>query len=261
MLPDFELIQYDFPEKKDIIIRPIADVHLGAKEHMENEWQDFIDDIKNKPNTYLTLGGDLINNGTRTSVSNIFDETLRPSEQKKLMARYLEPIRDRILCSVSGNHEQRSGKDVDDDPTYDIMCKLDIEDRYRENVAFVKVKIGSKEGSGSNNPGYIIVVTHGSGGGIYTGASVNRNERFGYSIDGADLIIVGHSHKPFVTQPAKIQIDPHNNIVRMKPFKVVTSTSWLTYGGYAMRKQLLPASFAPQEIILKAKKKEILVKM
>ena len=248
MLRDFELIQHKFPERVDLKIIPISDVHLGAPEHMQRKWELFCQDVMKSPNTYITLGGDLINNATRSSVSNIFEETMRPSEQKKIMAKMLEPLRDRILCA-------------DDDPTCDIMCKLDIEHLYRENIAFLKIQMGKPEGSGQKNPTYSLVVTHGGGGGIFTGAAVNRNERFGYVLDGADCLIVGHTHKPFVTQPTKIKIDLFNNKVSFRPFKVVSSTSWLEYGGYAAQKMLLPSSHAAQTITLCGKKKEITVTM
>ena len=261
MLSDFEIITHHFPDNRDITLYPISDVHLGASEHMEREWDDFCRMIAETPNAYIILGGDLINNATRNSVSNVFEETMRPREQKKLIAEMLMPIRDRILCSVSGNHERRSGKDADDDPTYDIMCKLDLEHLYRENMAFVKLQIGNKEGNGYKNPTYMLTVTHGAGGGMLTGGSVNRNERFGYVIDGMDCLIVGHTHKPFVTQPSKIKIDPYNNKVDIKPFKVVSSSSWLKYGGYAAQKMLLPSSHAPQVITLCGNRKDIKVTM
>ena len=261
MLSDFEIITHHFPENRDILLFPISDVHLGASEHMEKEWADFCRQIEETPNAYIVLGGDLINNATRNSVSNVFEETMRPREQKKVIAEMLTPIRDRILCAVSGNHERRSGKDADDNPTYDIMCKLDIEHLYRENMAFVKIQIGSKEGNGEKNPTYVLTVTHGAGGGILTGGAVNRNERFGYVVDGMDCLIVGHTHKPFVTQPSKVKIDPFNNKVSIKPFKVVSSSSWLNYGGYAAQKMLLPSSHAPQTITLCGNRKDIKVTM
>lgn len=261
MLSDFEMIVHESPSKNDLTIIPISDVHLGAREHSTRAWELFCMDILKQPHVYITLGGDLINNATKSSVSNVFDDTMRPREQKKLMVEMLTPIKDRILCAVTGNHERRSTKDVDDDPTYDIMCKLDLEHLYRENIAFIKIRMGDFEGNGGMNPTYTLAVTHGAGGGILTGGSVNRNERFGYAVDGLDCLIVGHTHKPFVTQPAKIKIDTHNNRVSIKPFKVVSSTSWLEYGGYAAQKMLLPASHALQTITLSASKKEIIVTM
>lgn len=258
---DFDMIVHQFPAKMDLHIHFIADVHLGAQEHMAKEWEDFCGRVLNDPNAYLILGGDLINNTTRNSVSNIFDETMRPREQKRVMTEMLAPLKDRILCALPGNHEGRSGKDADDDPMYDIMCKLDLEDLWRENIAFVKLRIGNQESSGDKNPTYMLVVMHGAGGGIFTGAAVNRNERFGYVLDGADALLVGHSHKPLVTQPGKIYIDKYNNKVSIKPFKVIVATSWLTFGGYAAKKMMLPASHAPQVITLCGNEKKITVEM
>lgn len=260
MLNDFEMIQHHFPKREDIRIYPISDVHLGAAEHLTRAWELFCQRVQNEPNSYIILGGDLINNGTRTSVTNIFEETMRPREQKKVMVKMLEPLRDKILCAVSGNHERRN-RDVDNDITYDIMCKLDLEHLYRENMAFVKIQIGRLDGDGKKNPTYTFAVTHGSGGGILTGGAVNRGERFGYVMDGADMLITGHTHKPFVTQPAKLKIDPFHNRVSVQPFKVVSMTSWMTYGGYAAQKMLLPTSHAPQIITLCGKRKEIRVEM
>lgn len=260
MLSDYEMIVHSFPKREDIKIYPIADVHLGAAEHMRKEWEEFCDKVIDEENSYIVLGGDLINNSTRSSVSNIFEETMRPREQKRVMCEMLEPIKDKILCMVSGNHERRN-KDVDNDPSYDIACKLDIEHLYRENMAFMKIRMGKPDGDGNKNPTYILTVTHGAGGGALTGGIVNRAERFGYVIDGADILILGHSHKPFLTVPSKIKIDAHNNLVSLKPFRVISVSSWMAWGGYAAQKMLPPTSFAPQTIILKGKRKGIKVEM
>ena len=144
-LSDFELIQHSFYGGHDITIIPISDVHLGSEECMEQEFISFIKSVKETPNVYLVLGGDLIDNGTRSGVSNIFRATMPPSQQKKEMANILSEVKDRILCFVPGNHERRSGTDADDDPVYDIAAKLDLETLYRENIAFVKIQLGNKE--------------------------------------------------------------------------------------------------------------------
>lgn len=259
---DFKLIVHQFD--KDITIYPISDVHIGSLEHNQNEWDKFMTKIASEPNSYVILAGDLMNNATRSSVSNVFDEVLRPREQKERLVKYLTPIKNKILCAVSGNHERRSMKDADNDPMYDVMCKLDLEHLYRQNIAFMKIQLGTtKQAKGRQATTYTFAVTHGAGGGIFTGASVNRNERFGYTIDNLDCLIVGHTHKGTVSKPAKIVIDPRNDVVTIKPFTVVTSQSWLSYGGYAVQKMLLPASNAcsdgGQKIILPKKNKSISV--
>ena len=265
MLPDFELITHQFFGGHNIIIIPIFDVHLGSPECMEQEFIAFINKVKETPNVYLILGGDLIDNGTKSSVTNCFRATMSPSVQKREMAKILEPVKDRILCFVPGNHERRSGRDADDDPVYDIAAKLDIEHLYRENIAFLKIQLGKDGEHDSLNPKlrptYVITVTHGAGGGILTGGAVNRSERFGYVIDGMDALIVGHTHKPYTTQPGKIKIDPQNNTVSIKPFKVISATSWLQFGGYAAQKMLLPTTHCMNKLTLSGHKKEMIVTM
>ena len=267
MLPDFEMIIHTFPEGEDITIIPIADVHLGARECMEQEFISFIGTMAEKPNVYFILGGDLINNATRSGLSNIFDETIRPSQQKKEMAKLLAPIADRILCAVGGNHERRSGKDADDDPMYDIMCKINREDVYRENIAFLKLQFGKSykengvRADGRNRPAYVLAVTHGHGGGQLTSGAVLRGERYLYSMDGVDALIFGHTHKPFTSVPGKIVVDPRNNVVSVKPFKVVNMTSWLEYGGYSAQKMLLPTAHCLHTLTLCGDHKEMVVTM
>ena len=253
---DFKLIVHSF--SRSITIYTLCDVHLGSLEHNSEEWEKFVNKIRSEANSYIILAGDLINNATRSSVSNVFDEVLRPNEQKMKMVEYLEPLKDRILCGVPGNHEKRSGKDADNDPMYDIMCKLGIEDLYRKNMAFMKIQIG-KDGKST----YTFVITHGAGGGVNTGGSVNRNERFASVIDNLDCLVTAHTHKGVVTKPAKIVIDTRTNTVSVKPYTVITGQSWLSYGGYAMQKMLLPAANASadngQKLILSKGKKAIKV--
>lgn len=253
MLNDFDLITHRFDDA--INIYPIADVHLGAVEHAENEWLAFLKRVEQE-NVYLILAGDLLNNSVRSAgFANPFDEVLRPREAKRRMVEYLTPIRDRILCVVTGNHKRRTYRDDDQDLTYDICSKLDIEHLYRENIAFMSVSVGKRNSNEKPECTYTFAVTHGSGGGIYTGASVNRNERFGNVVDGLDCFVAAHVHKGTISKPAKIVIDGRNGCVRMKHYVVVSCVPWLNYGGYAARAQLLPAQVCdPQRLYLSADK-------
>ena len=238
-----DMIVHSFPDSKGITIVPVADVHLGALEHNAAAWDAFRKEIQEQPDTYIALVGDLINNSVRGSVGNPFDEVMRPREQKRLMVEHLMPIKDRILCAVSGNHERRSLKDSDVDITYDIMAKLDIEHLYRENVAFMKIGLGSRPSSGTSECMFMFAVTHGS--------ALTRNETFGNILDGVDCFVVGHTHKGVVSRPSKIVVDARAEKITMRNYTVVSAESWLSYGGYAAQKMLLPSETAnPQRIYL-----------
>lgn len=253
MLSDFDMIMHTFPRPIDVY--PIADVHLGAVEHAEAKWREFIKKVLEEK-AYIILAGDLLNNATRgTRFANPFDEVLRPREAKRRMVEYLKPLAEsgRILVVVSGNHEQRTNRDSDQDLTYDICAKLNIEHLYRENFAAMNIGVGKRKNEDKSVSSYNFFITHGTGGGIYTGAAVTRDERFGGVIDGLDCLITGHVHKGFVDKPAKIVIDSRNRTVAMKSYVVVSCVPWLNYGGYAARAQLLPAQICdPQRLTLTA---------
>ena len=260
MLDDFTPIVHSFP-RRDLKVYAVADLHVGSREFMERVWVDFRARVLREPDTRLIIAGDMMNNALKNSVSNVYAETMRPRAQKDWLIEQLGPLRDRILCITPGNHEDRSVKEADDNPLYDVACKLDLEDFYRESACFLVMRFGEKKGNGLLNPTYTICATHGAGGGFLTGAAVNRNERFAYAMDGLDLLVVAHSHKPWVTQPGKVVIDPYNLRVSIKPFKVVVASAWQEYGGYALKKQMLPAVHAEQEIVLRGGRKEIRITM
>ena len=255
MRNDFDLIVHRLPECKEARLYVIGDLHVGAIEANIKGWEQFTQKILQDKNAYIVILGDMMNNATKTSVSNVYEEVLRPRDQKRYLVSALSQLTERILCIVPGNHEQRN-KDVDDEPLYDVACKLDLEDMYRPNAAFLKVCFGSRNAGRKNEKPlqvYTICCTHGAGGGIYTGAAVNRNERMAMFVN-SDILAVGHTHKGAITKPARIEIDPYNNSVKMKTTTVISACSWLSYGGYAMRKMLLPSSAQdpenPQTLLL-----------
>ena len=258
MKSDLDLIVHQLPAAPEIKLYFISDLHVGAIEANIRGWEQFCQRVLDERNSYLFILGDMCNNAIKSSVSNIYEEVLRPREQKRYIANALKPLVPRLLAVIPGNHELRSVKEVDDEMLYDVCAKLDVEHLYRQNAAFVKLAIGTRSaGHGTEKPVnvYTVALVHGAGGGIYTGATVNRNERFATSVlEGVDILCVGHTHKGAVTKPSKIVVDPSRNTVTQKSMTVISSCSWLSYGGYAMRKMLLPAQAQdpdqPQTVIL-----------
>lgn len=262
MLQDLNPICKHFDEK-EITIIPIYDLHIGSEHFDMQAWERFITELQKTENTYIVIGGDCLDNGLKTSVTLVYEQTLRPSAQKKYLAETLEPIKNKVLCGISGNHEYRSTRESDDNPLFDTFAKLDIEDRFRENGAFLFLQCGDRhrengtQTPGDTRPFYCIMVHHGTGGGMYIGSQAYKQERYASMVEGLDVLITGHTHKPLTFPAAKLVCDPRNKRVSVKEFRVVTANSWLDYGGYAFRKMLPPTAKTMTEILLNGTKKQI----
>jgi predicted phosphodiesterase len=250
-----KLIVHELSDSFDTLeIYPLMDLHIGDKKTDTVLFHKFIQHILEQPNRYITIQGDLMNNATKSSVSNVYEETMNPQEQKKWLIHELKCVRDRILCVVPGNHEHRSTKDVDNHPLEDVAIGLDIDELYRPDGAFIKVSFGKKTVN-SKRAAYNLCCIHGSGGGAKSGGAVNRVEDFLYSIEGVDILVMGHVHKKLAGKPSRLCFDSYNNVLRQRDTLWVIAAPWQNFGGYSMRKMLRPSPKGKTPIILYGKEK------
>lgn len=258
MLCDFVPIVREVEIGRDKRIYPVADLHYGARNFCEKEWALFVDKIKNDDDALVVVAGDMMNNALKLSKSNVYEDVCRPSEQKAWLVEALKPIKHKILCGCTGNHEHRSVKEVDDNPLFDVFCKLDIEDRFRENGCFCIVRFITDENGNKLkrqckelNPSYSLFVTH--------GGSLNKLKNFSVTLEGIDLVFAGHLHNADALPKARLVLDPQNNKVITKPYNVVITPSWLEYGGYALRDLYQPNARPEVCVTLSSYKKKVTV--
>jgi predicted MPP superfamily phosphohydrolase len=220
MLDDFTPIIHELPGRTAKLYA-IADVHLGSPECELDEFIQFLAKIKREPDSYICIVGDLLNNATRSSVSNVYAETMPPSAQVDKAVELLAPVADRILGCVGGNHERRSRKEVDLDPLYEVMCLLRKPELYRPNMAFVRVRLTN----GKSKDSYAIMMTHGK--------SLAKRNKFVSIVEGIDAAIVAHTHTPDVLMPGRIRFTQKNKVV-VHEVVSLTACSWLRPGGYSL---------------------------
>ena len=234
-----------------ITIVPLADAHYGSQEFNEVRWHKAIKRIYDDPHCYAVLVGDLINNGLKNSVSNVYDDLCSPREQKRWLMEELKPIAPKILAACGGNHERRTIKEVDQDPLYDVMFSLNREGAYRQNIAFLSIRLVTEfNGRAKARSNFAFAITHGSGGGMYIGSSANKTERFGTYIDGIDGIITAHTHRPVSFPVSKLVFDTDCKTIKQRQFVVAVASSFLDYGGYPTHKMLTPTAHVTTEIKL-----------
>lgn len=237
-----------------LTLYPIGDVHWGAAECMEKEFRAYLKTIAADDHAAVVILGDLINNGLKSSVTNVYDEKYSPKEQKRQIIELLDTIGGKIICGVRGNHEYRSAKESDVDVMFDIFSQLGIERAYAQDMGFLKISLGEKRNRKSAT--YSFCVAHGAGSGQLLGNALNKPDAFQSVIEGIDGIMSGHTHKPIKAPTARLQFDPHNNNIICTKTLIFVCTSWLRYGGYPERGLMKPTAFSPDTIRLDGRKKE-----
>ena len=265
MLPDMMPIVIDLP-RRDVCILPCSDIHIGSKQFSQSRWEKFKEQAKGK---YIMIVGDCIDNGIKSSISSTYEQTMMPSAQKEWLYQELKPFAEdldeygnsRILCGVGGNHEKRTKRETDQDPLYDVFCRLRIEEKYRQSTAFCFLRINGKDRvkQGKYRPTYSVMVTHGSGGGQLIGAGLNKLQRYGGVVEGLDMMISGHTHRPADFVSGRLYCDHRNKRILEREFVSITASSFLDYGGYPLDKLLLPTGHSFQEIVLSPTGKNIKV--
>lgn len=229
-----------------ITLYVLGDIHYGARDCMVDNLRPYIAHIAQDEHAAVVLAGDLINNGVKSSKTNVYEETIMPGQQKRDMIELLRPVSDKIICAVAGNHERRTARESDVDLTYDMCCAWGVETSYTPDMAFLKISLGRKA---NNKPvTYMLLVTHGAGGGVLLGSGINKPDAMQIRVDGLDGIISGHTHKPAKVPSARLIFDPRNNNVIVTTSLIYVCTSWLDYGGYAAEKLMPPVAFHPDTI-------------
>jgi predicted phosphodiesterase len=230
-------------------VYPCGDWHTGDKACDLQLIEKTIATIHDKENAYCILNGDLLNNATKTSVSDSYAEKVPPMEQLNLILTLLTPIKDKILAIEDGNHERRTYRQDGIDLSRIIARELGIEDRYSQegNLIFLRFgefPSGRKESNGSGKyrqPCYTIYASHGSGGGRKEGSKVVRLADMASIVD-ADIYIHGHTHLPLVMKQSFFRTDIQNSSVKPVTKLFVNTSSTLDYAGYSETGEFKPNS-------------------
>ena len=238
-----KVVKVDLPQNlKEIEIHTLADLHIGDKFANMNGIKERIEYIKNTPNAYCILNGDLMNNATKTSVSDSYAEELTPMEQVEKCMELFEPIKDKIIAITAGNHEKRTYNKEGIDITKLVAMQLKLGDRYSATACFIFLRVGMQSTKRNNRPVlYTIYSTHGSGGGRKEGAKAIRLADMASIID-ADIYIHSHTHLPMVMKQGFYRVSLSNSSMERVDKLFVNTSAMLEYGGYGEAFEFKPSS-------------------
>lgn len=254
-------IRCDLPYADVIELHPMADLHIGDSLCDYKLILERIEYIRNTPNAYCILDGDLMDTAIASSIGDTYAANLQPMEQLKHCVKIFEPIKDKILAVLTGNHENRVYKSDGLDMT-ELMCsQLGIADRYSPTTALLFIRFGEGCRQSRYRPMlYTAYVTHGSGGGRKEGGKVNRLADLASIVD-ADIYIHGHTHLPLVFKESFFRVSGSNSSVALVDKLFVNTAAHLNYGGYGDKAGFKPASKSSPVIYLSGTKREINAKL
>ena len=246
---------------KQIEIIPVADYHWGDPNSDHKRIKEDLEYIRTHDNVFCILNGDLINSAIKSSVSNSY-EGISPMEELRVCEELFEPIKDKILCVVPGNHERRISKETSIDIT-ELMCRqLGIEERYSHSTALLFIRFGQQNSvSHFRKVLYTIYVSHGSGGGRREGGKIQRLVDLSTIVD-ADIFVCGHTHLPAILKDSFARPHQATNSVTYCTRLYVNTSAKLTYdGGYGEIGGFKPPCLETPVIYLNGTKKEMRAKV
>lgn len=180
------------PVPEFITIVPIGDIHTGNPYSNQEKAFEFRDYILDTPNTYTIDMGDDMDNVTKDSKGNLYEQIYSPWEQRAKTIEFWGPVEaeKKLLCIMDDNHTYRS-KLLADWHIVEDVCKQ-IGARYGGFGAFLDIRIGDKQQ-------YTLYVVHGKKCGTTDAYALNSvitmNQRCI-----ADIYLRGHHHRKLCHQ-------------------------------------------------------------
>lgn len=267
-------------EPRNITIEIFSDLHIGSTKCDYDEIIRRVKLVEEDPNKYCVILGDVVNNTTKTSIGDVYEEPVSPMNQIKKAVDIFRPIKDKILGVTTGNHERRTYKQDGIDLGYFFCRELGIEDCYDYAGVVIFVRFGKKihansyrtrkdgtkplhreRGTNCGAITYSMYITHGDGGcGRTVGGKMNALSRRGDMID-TDIVVMGHTHLPATFRECSWKTDNIHKCITQHEQVFVNASATLDHEEYAEIYGMAPSSKRSPVIGLRGDKYEIAVQI
>lgn len=193
----------------DVWFTAIGDVHWGNRECEEEHFKRAVNEIGEREAWWIGLG-DYVECALTafTPPGAVWDQTMEPTDQFFQFKELLQPIKQRCVGLIIGNHEERLRKAGFD------SCRVlanDLGTHYFGPMAHFALKVGTQRYSGA--------AWHGAGGAVTLGAKVNQLVR-GAEVTMPDMRWQGHTHEKLVVS-SFYDVQKGNRIVQHKCLDII----------------------------------------
>jgi hypothetical protein len=232
-----EYIRYEFNTKKlglkesCVRLYPLVCMHVGAAQCDMEFITEHIERLRKDPNgkgIYLGDGGECV---TRLSKGGIYEQLLSPQQQHDVIVEMLDPVKDKLLFGIRGNHGHRIYKETGLSFDKNLCHRLGIP--YLGVSAFCNLVV--------NRSSYDLFLHHGSDSGTGLQSKVTKAENFGRFVQ-ADALLTAHSHI-CVEMPPMALLSANNNSKTIKTqlrHQYICGCGYDSRSGYAEEKAYPP---------------------
>lgn len=241
---EIPIIHRDYTSEEKHYVYPLGDLHIGARMHNREMWEAWLEYLEDRKNTSLLGTGDFLNTALKDSKSDVYDETLRTPEAKRLLRRQLTPLAEenRIDGLAPGNHEDRITRSTGDCPILDVADSLGVP--YVQASALFVYHVGDQE--------YEVYLRHGTGNGQSL-ASLAKSQL----VVRADCYVTGHIHRQATTTEDVFERNRSADRVERRKMYFVSSGSFLGYEKYAAVRGYSPGRLGAPRIFLDGRRRDL----
>lgn len=236
-------------------IVPIGDTHIGSPVCDFEEIKRTVRYVRESPDRYVILHGDFIDNGIPGSKTDVLGQTMTMQDQIDMAVQLLDPIKDRVLCILDGNHEERTKRAAGIDITSFMAFRLGIEEVYSTGTGAVLLDLkfgkGARSGVKTASHHFTVVVAHGARSGVSVGSAATGLEGLQKIIVNADLYVIGHTHKILNFIKEVYYVNSYG-FLETKVQYYINTTAYLKYGDYGRDKLYPPTTIKPQAVVVRA---------
>jgi len=213
---------------------PMSDVHWGSDHFDKEKFLKYIQWAHQTPNLKIILLGDLMENAIPERIPEaMFEQNLQPRTQLEELVKILRPLKSKILCAMTGNHELRTYYKSSLDPTEILCTQLNIP-FMKDGGGYVQIFSGKQR--------YVLAVHHGASASV--GNMRLDLDKLRKIYPHAEGWIAGHNHFLGSLKLSELVPEPTDcegpMLARKQELTYIRSGSFLKYGGYAARKLYEP---------------------
>lgn len=206
-------------------------MHLGSPQCDYRFLQEHVARIKADPYAKWVYMGDAGECVTKASKGSIYEQILSPQAQLEAVVDLLNPVRDKGLFGIRGNHGHRLYKETGLSFDSALCSRLGVP--YLGAAAMAAFGVGDQT--------YTSYFHHGTESGISIRSKITSAEGMARFIN-ADAIFTAHSHVAMELTPAPlIEADSRNRRVRTRlRHQYICGTAYDSRTGYAEEKGYPP---------------------